>query len=74
MKQVPRRIYEPINYKQHYRGPSEYRPNVCSYGTKQIVNPVYLNGDGTDLREAIQNTQIGSIMPKFVYREYEDVK
>jgi hypothetical protein len=26
------------------------------------------------LREAIQNTQIGSIMPKFVYREYEDVK
>ena len=73
-KIVPTRIYEPINYKQHYRGPTEYRPNVCSYGTKQIVNPVYLNTDGTDLREAIENTQIGSIMPKFVYREYEDVK
>ena len=71
---VPTRIYEPINYKQHYMGPSQYRPNVCSYGTKQIVNPIYLNADGTDLREAIENTQIGSIMPKFVYREYEDVK
>ena len=70
---VPTRIYEPINYKQHYMGPSQYRPNVCSYGTKQIVNPIYLNADGTDLREAIENTQIGSIMPKFVYREYEDV-
>jgi hypothetical protein len=71
---MPERIYEPIKYKQQYRGDSGYRPNVCSYGTKQIVNPIYLSADGTDLREAIENTQIGSIMPKFVYREYEDVK
>ena len=74
-KQVmPERIYEPIKYKQQYRGDSGYRPNVCSYGTKQIVNPIYLSAEGTDLREAIENTQVGSIMPKFVYREYEDVK
>jgi hypothetical protein len=74
-KQIaPERIYEPIKYKQQYRGDSGYRPNVCSYGTKQIVNPVYLSAEGTDLREAIENTQVGSIMPKFVYREYEDVK
>lgn len=71
---MPDRIYEPINYKQQYRGDSAYRPNVCSYGTKQIVNPIYLSADGTDLREAIENTQVGSIMPKFAYREYEDVK
>jgi hypothetical protein len=71
---MPDRIYEPIKYKQQYRGDSGYRPNVCSYGTKQIVNPIYLSAEGTDLREAIENTQIGSIMPKFVYREYEDVK
>jgi len=74
-KQIaPDRIYEPIKYKQQYRGDSGYRPNVCSYGTKQIVNPIYLSAEGTDLREAIENTQVGSIMPKFVYREYEDVK
>ena len=71
---MPDRIYDPINYKQQYRGDSAYRPNVCSYGTKQIVNPIYLSAEGTDLREAIENTQVGSIMPKFAYREYEEVK
>jgi hypothetical protein len=71
---MPERIYEPINYKQQYRGDSAYRPNVCSYGSRQIVNPIYLSAEGTDLREAIENTQVGSIMPKFAYREYEDVK
>ena len=71
---MPDRIYDPINYKQQYRGDSAYRPNVCSYGTKQLVNPIYLSAEGTDLREAIENTQVGSIMPKFAYREYEDVK
>jgi hypothetical protein len=71
------RIYDPITYKQQYRGPPQYRPNVCSYGTKQVVNPVFLNSStlfqGTDLKESIENTQVGSIMPKFEYREYEDV-
>lgn len=68
------RIYDPITYKQHYRGPMEYRPNVCSYGTKQVVNPLYLNSPGTDLKEAIEHTQVGSIMPKFIYKEFEDIK
>jgi len=71
-----KRVYDPITYKQHYRGDPRYRPNVCSGGTKQIVNPIFLNSktlfNGTDLKEAIENTQVGSIMPKFVYREYED--
>ena len=72
------RIYDPIDYKQHYREDMRYRPNVCSYGTKQIVQPIFLNSStlfqGTDLKEAAENTQVGSIMPKFEYREYEDAK
>ena len=71
------RIYNPIEYKQHYRGDMRYRPNVCSYGTKQVVQPVFLNSPilfhGTDLKEAAENTQVGSIMPKFNYYEYEDI-
>lgn len=71
------RIYDPIKYQQHYRGDMRYRPNVCSYGTKQVVQPVFLNSrtlfQGTDLKEASERTQVGSIMPKFEYREYEEI-
>jgi len=76
MMATAQRIYDPIDYKQHYRGDMRYRPNVCSYGTTQIVQPIFLNSStlfqGTDLKEAAENTQVGSIMPKFEYREYED--
>jgi hypothetical protein len=72
------RIYNPIDYKSHYRGDMRFRPNVCSYGTKQIVQPIFLNSStlfqGTDLQEAAENTQVGSIMPKFEYYEYEDTR
>uniref|UniRef100_A0A6C0LLZ1 Uncharacterized protein n=1 Tax=viral metagenome TaxID=1070528 RepID=A0A6C0LLZ1_9ZZZZ len=76
-QELPSRIYNPIDYKYHYRGENGLpRPNVCSYGTKQIVQPIFLNSStlfqGTDLREAAENTQVGSIMPKFEYYEYED--
>lgn len=71
------RIYNPIKYKQQYRGDMRYRPNVCSYGTQQVVQPVFVNSktlfQGTDLKEASQFTQVGSIMPKFEYKEFEDV-
>ena len=71
-------IYNPIDYKSHYRGDMGNRPNVCSYGTKQIVQPIFLNSStlfqGTDLKEAAENTQVGSIMPKFEYYEYEDTR
>jgi hypothetical protein len=71
--EISTRIYDPIDYKYHYRGEQGlHRPNVCSYGTKQIVQPVFLNSSGTDLKEAEENTQVGSIMPKFEYYEYED--
>jgi len=72
------RIYDPIKYQQHYRGDMRYRPNVCSYGTKQVVQPIFLDSktlfQGTDLKEAAENTSVGSIMPKFEYREYEEIK
>jgi hypothetical protein len=75
--QFPNRVYDPIDYKYHYRGQQAERPNVCSYGTKQVVQPVFLNSSalfqGTDLKEAAENTQVGSIMPKFEYYEYEDI-
>jgi hypothetical protein len=71
--EISTRIYDPIDYKYHYRGEQGLpRPNVCSYGTKQIVQPVFLSSSGTDLKEAEENTQVGSIMPKFEYYEYED--
>jgi hypothetical protein len=77
-QQPVRRVYNPIDYKQNYKGDMRYRPSVCSYGTKQIVQPVFLNSStlfqGTDLKEAAENTQVGSIMPKFEYYEYEDIK
>jgi len=76
--QPANRVYNPIDYIYQYRGDMGHRPNVCSYGTKQIVQPVFLNSStlfqGTDLKEAAENTQVGSIMPKFKYYEYEDVK
>jgi len=72
------RIYNPIDYKQHYRGQSNYVPPVCTTaGTKNIVQPVFLNSklllSATDLDEAKNNTGMGSIMPKFEYREYEEI-
>ena len=39
---IGNRIYNPLTYKQQYRGHPGYRPNVCSYGTEQAVNPVLL--------------------------------
>ena len=71
------RIYNPLIYKQQYRGKkSNYIPNICSYGTKQVVKPVIIgssNALGTELSEASHYSQVGSIMPKFEYREYEEV-
>ena len=72
------RIYNPIDYKQHYRGQKNYVPPVCtSAGNKNIVQPVFLNSKllltATDLDEATNNTGMGSIMPKFEYKEYEEI-
>ena len=71
------RIYNPIDYKRHNRGDINSNPNVCLYDKTKIVDPEFSNSSlefqGTDLKDAIENTQVGSIMPKFVYYEYEDI-
>ena len=50
------------------------RPQVCTtLGQKQLVQPVFTNSSlllGTPVGEAAQDTQVGSIMPKFEYKEY----
>tara|TARA_B100000795_G_C22806369_1_gene445114 strand:- start:850 stop:2838 length:1989 start_codon:yes stop_codon:yes gene_type:complete len=71
------RVYNPLLYKQQYRGKQyNYIPNICSYGTKQVVKPVIMgssNAQGTELSEAEHYTQVGSIMPKFEFKEYEEI-
>jgi hypothetical protein len=71
------RVYDPINYKQHYRGEPLFRPPICtSLGQQQKISPVFTESkmlfQGTPLEEAA-NTQVGSIMPKFEYKEYQDI-
>ncbi len=75
------RVYNPINYKQTYRGnpPPPYKPPICtSLGQKQLEMPVFTESkllfQGTELERAFTDTQVGSIMPKFEYKEYQDVR
>ena len=72
------RVYDPIKYAQQYRGDPLFRPPVCTtLGQKQLVQPVFENSktlfQGTNIKEAAENTQVGSIMPKFEYKEYQDI-
>ena len=50
------------------------RPPVCTtLGQKQLVQPVFTNSSlllGTPLDEATESTQVGSVMPKFEFKEY----
>lgn len=73
------RVYNPINYKQTYRGTSTYRPPICtSLGQKQLEMPVFTESkllfQGTEIDRAFNDTQVGSIMPKFEYKEYQDIR
>ena len=73
------RIYNPIEYKQSsYTGDARYRPPICtSLGQKSLEQPIYMNSSiiqGEDLNKAFEETQVGSIMPKFIYKEYQDVR
>ena len=71
------RIYNPIDYKRHNRGGINSKPEVCLSDKTKIIQPEFSSSspdfEGTDLKDAIENTQVGSIMPKFVYYEYEDI-
>lgn len=73
------RVYDPINYKQSYRGPVEFKPPLCnSLGQPSLEVPVFpeskLLFQGSDLETAFKNTQVGSMMPKFEYKEYQEVR
>jgi hypothetical protein len=54
------------------------RPPVCTtLGQKPLVQPVMINNGslmlGTPLGESVEDTQVGSIMPKFRFQQYVDV-
>jgi hypothetical protein len=53
------------------------RPPVCTtLGQKQLVQPVFTNSSlllGTPIGEAAEDSQVGSIMPKFEYKEYVNI-
>jgi len=73
------RVYNPIVHNTSYNLPAGYKPPICtSIGQDQLVQPIFTESkllfQGTDLNSAFNNTQVGSIMPKFIYKEYTDVK
>ena len=77
--QLYKKVFNPINYQQEYRGMPQFRPNICtSLNQPQLTQPVFTESkllfQGTSLDQAFEETQVGSIMPKFEYREYEFVK
>jgi len=70
------RIYDPIDYNKSNK--NDYRTPICNnLGIKNEPYPIIIGTDlalnATDLDKAFNTTQVGSIMPKFEYREYNDV-
>jgi hypothetical protein len=73
------RVYKPIVHNNSYVLPSGYKPPICtSIGQAPLTQPTFTQSkllfQGTDLNTAFNDTQVGSIMPKFIYKEYTDVK
>jgi hypothetical protein len=74
------RIYNPMERNNSYANiPDGYKPPVCtSLGQESLTQPVFTQSkllfQGTDLNTAFNDSQVGSIMPKFIYKEYKDVK
>jgi hypothetical protein len=73
------RVYEPMKHNNTYILPDGYKAPICtSLGQDIITQPVFTQSkllfQGTDLNDAFENSQIGSIMPKFIYKEYQDVR
>jgi hypothetical protein len=53
--------------------PQQHQPVCTSLGQAQLVQPLMGNSKlllGTPLGDAVSETQVGSIMPKFEYKEY----
>lgn len=74
------RVYNPIEYKQRsYSGDPRFRPPICtSLGQKPLEQPIFTNSkllfQGAEIDKAFEETQVGSIMPKFEYKEYQDIR
>lgn len=73
------RLYNPIVHNKSYLLPSGYRPPVCtSLGQEQLTQPVFTESkllfQGLDIDKAFTETQVGSIMPKFIYNEFKDIR
>jgi hypothetical protein len=73
------RVYDPVKRNMSYIIPDGYKPPICtSLGQDNLTQPVFTQSkllfQGTDLNDAFEKSQIGSIMPKFIYKEYKDIK
>ena len=73
------RVYDPIKRNMSYNVPEGYKPPICtSLGQDNLTQPVFTQSkllfQGTDLKDAFEKSQVGSIMPKFIYKEYKDIK
>jgi len=74
------RVYNPLPRNSSYAYmPNGYKPPICNnLGKEQLTQPVFTSSkllfQGTDFDTAFKDTQVGSIMPKFFYQEYNDVK
>ena len=73
------RVYEPMKRNNSYILPDGYKAPICtSLGQDTLTQPVFTQSkllfQGTDLNDAFEKSQIGSIMPKFIYKEYKDIK
>ena len=73
------RVYEPMKHNNSYILPNGYKAPICtSLGQDTLTQPVFTQSkllfQGTDLNDAFEKSQIGSIMPKFIFKEYNDIK
>ena len=74
------RVYNPIKHNTTYTNiPDGYKPPICTtLGQDTLTQPIFTESkllfQGTDLNDAFEKSQIGSIMPKFVFKEYNDIK
>jgi hypothetical protein len=74
------RVYNPIKRNTTYTNiPDGYKPPICTtLGQDTLTQPIFTESkllfQGTDLNDAFEKSQIGSIMPKFVFKEYKDIK
>jgi hypothetical protein len=73
------RVYDPVKRNNSYILPDGYKAPICTtLGQDTLTQPVFTQSkllfQGTDLNDAFEKSQIGSIMPKFIFKEYKDIK